>query len=422
VALLGVIAMANAGTIVRSFSDSQITNAAMKVVTIEVGRHWLGESGAVILGKIAGAIFGLLLVSAANTVIVDMIGVLYSLGRDRELPRPLTRLNYSGVPWIPLLAACIMPALVLMVTTDLEQLSHLYAIGVCGAISLNVLCCAYNPRLEIRQAQRIGLWIIGGIVFAIWLTIAVTKPHATAFAGGLVALALIARAAGKTMRAPTMEVPEPEVGWLAELKRDMPPLDPNRPRIMLAARGRGQAEFAVDLARRRNAILFVIYVRTLRVIEMGARGVPRIEDDREAQESLGAVVVLARRYGVPVMPIYVQSNDIAAEILDYTVTFGCDTLILGKTRRRAFARVVQGDIITQIAQQLPSQVALITRDASPHPLGPAPEEVAPAPRPAERPPAPNADGSSSPASNGNLPPPTNATSPPGSSAGPRPSV
>ena len=376
VALLGVIALANAGAIVKTFSDSDVTNAAMKVLTIEVGRHWMGEAGALYLGKVAGGIFGLLLVSAANTVIVDMIGVLYSLGRDRELPRPLTRLNYSGVPWIPLVLACVMPALVLLATTDLEQLSHLYAIGVCGAISLNVLCCAYNPRLEIRGGQRIGLWTVGGIVFAIWVTIAITKPHATAFAGGLVAVALIVRAVGTAVKAPSMDMPEPELGWLAELKREMPPLDANRPRIMLGARGRGQAEFAVDLARRRNAILFVIYVRTLRVIEMGARGVPRIEDDREAQESLGAVVLLARRFGVPVMPIYAQSNDIVAEILDYTVTYGCDTLILGKTRRRAFARAVQGDIITQIAQQLPSQVALITRDASPHPMGPAPGENA----------------------------------------------
>jgi exodeoxyribonuclease-3 len=55
---------------------------------------------------------------------------------------------------------------------------------------------------------------------------------------------------------------------------------------MLAARGRGQAEFAVDMARQRGATLFVIYVRTLRVLDMRPGAVPRIENDPQAQVAL----------------------------------------------------------------------------------------------------------------------------------------
>lgn len=376
VALLGVIGLAQAGALAHSFSDEQIRNSAMKVLAIEVGQYWIGENAGYVLGKIAAVIFGLLLVSAANTVIVDMIGVLYSLGRDGELPKPLTKLNYSGVPVIPLLIACGAPVLVLLVTTDLEQLSHLYAIGVCGAISLNVVCCAINKKLGLSSAQRAGMWVIGAIVSAIWVTIAITKPQATLFAGGLVVLVLGLRFGAKFLVPAGREpMTEPELGWLAEVKRAPTTVDMSRPRIMLAARGRGQAEFAVDLARRRGATLFVIYVKTMRVLEVGGQSVPKIEDDRGAQESLGNVIVLAKRYGVVVYPIYVCATDVAGEILDYTVTYACDTLIMGKTLRRAFARAIEGDVIQQVVQQLPSEVALITRDASPHPMGPEPKAI-----------------------------------------------
>jgi nucleotide-binding universal stress UspA family protein len=136
---------------------------------------------------------------------------------------------------------------------------------------------------------------------------------------------------------------------------------------MLAARGRYQSEFAVDLARRRGAVLFVIYVRTLRLIDMAPGKLPRVEEEPGAQEALGTTAVLAREAGVPFFPIYVTSTDIASEILDYTVTYGCDTLIMGKSRRSAVARTLTGDVVTQVAEHLPDNVALISRSAEvPH--------------------------------------------------------
>ena len=55
------------------------------------------------------------------------------------------------------------------------------------------------------------------------------------------------------------------------------------------------------------------------------------------------------------------SPGIAEEILDYTVTFGCDTLIMGKTRRSLFARKVTEDVVQRVAGLLPDGVSLITR-------------------------------------------------------------
>src|SRR6185295_17295407 len=69
-------------------------------------------------GIAVGIIFGLLLFSAVNTAIVAMIGVVFMMAQDGEMPRQLARLNRHGVPLIPLIAAVAIPIVVLMVTRD----------------------------------------------------------------------------------------------------------------------------------------------------------------------------------------------------------------------------------------------------------------------------------------------------------------
>lgn len=331
-----------------------------------------------IMGHIAAIVFGLLLLSAANTAIMAKVSVLYAMAHDRELPHGLTKLNYSGVPAISLVIACILPIIVLALERDVARLAELYAIGVCGAVTTNVLCCALNRKLPIGKWERLGLAIGGIIMLAVSLTIVATKWHATVFAGGLVIGVLIVRQLISTRVRLQAEapLPVPVQGWLAELEAPQPPLDPSRSRIMLAARGRTQAEFAVDLARKRKATLFAMFVRTLRVMDLTPDAIPRVKDDPQALESLGTVATLARQAGVPFVPIYVCSDSISEEILDYTVTFGCDTLILGKTHRRALTRRIEGDVVAQIVEHLPDSVELILREAKPLALGPAPVEAA----------------------------------------------
>jgi nucleotide-binding universal stress UspA family protein len=182
------------------------------------------------------------------------------------------------------------------------------------------------------------------------------------FAGIMVGSVLVARYAVKVHKSRRKEELPGAISWLDEVKREPLKLDPGKPRIMLAARGRDQAEFAVDLAGQRNATLFVIFIRTLRLLNVSEGATPRIEDDPDAQEALGTVTMLARQRGVACVPIYVSSPNIADEILDYTVTFGCDTLIIGRSKRSGLSRSVEGDVVSEIKKHLPSLVNLIERD------------------------------------------------------------
>jgi amino acid transporter len=329
-----------------------------------------------IAGIVTGIIYGLLLLSAVNTAIMAMVSVKFAMSLDQELPSVLKKLNYTGVPWIGVIVACALPAGLLLVSSDTKFLAELYAIGVVGAIAINVLCCAYNRALDIRRWERSAMWALGGFMTIVFVTIVVAKVNAAIFAAIMVGGVLAARFAvhqRARIKSAQLATEMPEHGWLAELRQEPLPMDPSRPRIMLAARGRGQAEFAVDMARRKNATLFAMYVRTLRVMDMGPGSVPRVEDDKEALETLGSMAALARKYRVPFVPIYISSPNIVEELLDYTVTYGCDTLVMGKTNRGLFSRAVAGDVIAKVAENLPAGVALITRDSSSHPMGPAPE-------------------------------------------------
>ncbi|MCA9304826.1 MAG: amino acid permease, partial [Phycisphaerales bacterium] len=355
-------------------SVEQYTNASMRVIAHETATDRFGEGFGVVFGNVAGITFGLLLLSATNTAIMAMVSVFFAMGQDKELPKGFTKLNYSGVPWVGLIVSVIIPALVILIEQDVTVLASLYVLGVTGAITVTVLSSAYNKELELSKPVRIGLWILGLFLFSITLTIGITQPISTAFSGTLVALALglrtIRSAAGPVDTGEAMETPS--TGWLAILKQAKIEIDPAKPKIMLAARGRYQSEFAVDTAKRRDATLFAVFVRPIRVMDLRPGQAPRIETDDAAQEALGTTALLAKEHGVPFVPIYVTSQSIVDEILDYTVTYGCDTLIMGKSRRSRFSRKLEGDVVGEIGRGLPEGITLITRAAdAPHAIMPA---------------------------------------------------
>jgi amino acid transporter len=123
------------------------------------------------------ALGGILLLSATNTAVTDMISVQYLMARDGELPAVLQKLNRFGVPWVPVLVAGSVPILVLLITHDLERLAELYAIGVIGAVAINVSLCALHPRLR-RMKRKAPMAVLRLILLTIWVTLAFTKLHA----------------------------------------------------------------------------------------------------------------------------------------------------------------------------------------------------------------------------------------------------
>ncbi len=165
--------------------ENEIQNAVLRVMASDfVGRPF---------GWICGIVFGLLLISAVNTAIGAMMSIQYTMSRDNELPRFLSRLNMFGVPWLALIPAVIVPVLILSIFHDLSTLGDLYAIGVVGAITINLSSAAINRELKLQAWERIYLAVVGVIMAAIELTLALQKHEALIFALSVLACGLLAR-------------------------------------------------------------------------------------------------------------------------------------------------------------------------------------------------------------------------------------
>ena len=333
----GIIANKDQADITRY--EHQLKDQVLYVVAVQ----YVGPAFA----KMASIIFGLLLLSATNTAIVAMISIQYAMSRDRELPEFFSRINFHGVPWYGLIGACALPAIVCIVAQDVAILARLYAIGVVGAIAINLGSCAYNRKLEIIKPERLGLWALAVFMAVIWLTIATTNLSATLFLTVIVA-------GGMCLRYATRLLPA-----LAAAAAP-PPFDPDKGRILVATRGNLRLlRFAFEEAVQRSCNLFVLFVRDIAVLFPGRERPLSPEEDGEAASLFRATKEMAREHNVPVQEIYCVSPDPADVILDFAATYAADLVILGVSRRAGVLRALRGDVITGVADHLPGESTLL---------------------------------------------------------------
>src|SRR5467141_2187442 len=318
-----------------------------------------------IFGWIVGIVFCLLLLSAANTAIVAMIGLLYMMSRDREMPRQFRRLNRHGVPMWPLVIAVGLPVVVLLFAASFTALAGLYAIGVVGAITVNVGSCTFNRTRGFTWYDRVLFGITFVILALVELTLAHTKVDALQFVlailiGGLALRAYTLKRQGLTTLTVTREVAQMVTPDLVTSMR--PHLEEGQ-KIMVAARGITPVlSFAIDEAQLRKATLFVLYVKEVAVYYTAA-GTPlgraKWQDDPEANAIMCSMFKLGRERGINVVPLYAVSQDAAATIVDLAATMGADFFIIGASQRPAMAKLLRGSVATNVAQHLPESIKLL---------------------------------------------------------------
>ena len=317
-----------------------------------------------ILGIIVGIVFGLLLFSAVNTAVVALIGVIYMMAQDGEMPRQLVRLNRHGVPFIPLLAAVGIPILILAVTKEFEGLAGLYAIGVVGAITVNLGACTFNQRLALPLYQRFIMGLTFVILFVVEITIAKTKPDALFFAMCVLFVGYGLRAySHKLAGLKTMTVTRGVAAMVTpELTTAMQSRLEEGQKIMVAARGITPVlSFALDEAQLRKSVLCVLFVKEVAVYfsaaPLNVRG--KWQNDPEANAIMSLMLKQGEERGICVLPVYAVSEDAAATILDLSATMGVDYLMIGASQRTALTHLLRGSVVTNVAAQLPEDIRLI---------------------------------------------------------------
>ncbi len=308
-------------------------------------------------GHVVGIVFALLLLSAVNTAVTGMVSLIYVMARDGELPHPFTQLNGFGVPWVPLIMATVLPVIVLNAEDSVEGLSHLYAIGVIGAIAINIGSTAFARTVDLALHERVVMKVTLIALTAVWLTIAITKLPALIFVTIVVGLGLVVREFTQRRQA---AAPAPAVAPAQEPAAHLASAEPARlvflgQFILVAARGWTPGlQFALEETRLRKAHLLVLYIREVAVtIDMGANW----QNDPYAR----ALFTRLEResQAMNVNKLYSISDSPADTIIDIAATFGVDTVVLGGSRRAALVNLLKGNVVTRVAANLPESMHLI---------------------------------------------------------------
>lgn len=335
-----------------------------------------------VFAGVAGLAFAALLLSAVNTAVTDLVSIQFMMARDKELPGVFGGLNRFGMPVLPLLIGTAIPLATVLLAPDVGILAELYAIGVVGAIAINVSACATNKRLGLKRHEQIPMLLLAMLMIAIWVTIAYEKPRALLFAGSIVGVGLGARwltrnyaKIGEWMLAPSdfpLEVPlEPAMAPAPVPSvpvSESPHVEPHlvtlpRPtpakRVMVASRGNPKLlRFACEYARSQHAELWVIFVRYI-AVDVGPARASDLAADNEAQRLNQQAEQIAAEFNIPWRFVYATTSDVAETILDIAATHAMDVLILGASRRGTLWKVMKGDVIQKVAELLPESINLL---------------------------------------------------------------
>ncbi len=326
-----------------------------------------GQAGHV-AGMIVSVVFALLLLSAVNTAIVDLIAISFLMSRDGELPHSFQKLNKFGVPNIGIFVATIIPIFLVIKVKDMSGLADLYAVGVVGAIATNLGASSTDKKLALRTWERILMFFTFLVMLAIEISLFWDKPGARVFTVTILTVGLILRglagehakrnAAGLAAKNKSEEAkqasaqftpPPAAVPMNPDLAYEMP--------MICAVRGLGRTlDFSINEAIKTHRPLYILFVRSVPVMTEKDNQ-RKWQDDDEAREVFNHAKSLGGAH--PIYPCYAVSDSVPNTITDITATVGATHLILGAPDRGSLVHLLRGSIIREISETLPEDINLL---------------------------------------------------------------
>lgn len=312
-----------------------------------LGEHFVARW----FGWVVAGAMGALLISAGNTALNDLLSIQFLMSVDRELPMGLRRLNRHGVPLVPLLIASAAPIIVLIFVNDVITLAQLYAIGVVGAILINVGSTSTDRTLSLSIGVR-GLMIVSALVLLfVEGSIAVQKPKAAVFAAIVVGAGLTARALAKRRRAEEVITAEqPVVAVRRRIRRKVPAV-----KFLVSMQDKYDRllRFAVEEAKVRNALLVVLRVKEIALGSLPEKLSMRLNgEEHRIQE-------MCDEAGIDYQLVSIPSNEVGYTIAEQAAMFGVDRVILGASKRGLLESALKGNVIRTVSALLPEEIQLL---------------------------------------------------------------
>jgi nucleotide-binding universal stress UspA family protein len=330
-----------------------------------MGQVFAGASFGAVFGHIfavlVSIVFGLLLLSAVNTAIVDLIAIQFLMSRDRELPKIFQSLNKWGVPNAATLLATIVPMILVIAVKDMSGLADLYAVGVVGAIATNLGATATDRRLSIKPWERALMFATFVVMASIEISLLIDKPNARYFAITILVIGLILRGLVLERRmkkagVPTV-VPEQLSADVTTTAREPVSEPVGGEAILCAIRGTGRTlDFALREARKTGARLYLLFVREQAFMtEQDAKR--KWQQDEEASRIFNEAKQKAGDH--PPLFAYAVSPSAAETIVDLAATLGASRLILGAPQRNVLINLLRGNVIREVSSSLPEEIDLL---------------------------------------------------------------
>jgi amino acid transporter/nucleotide-binding universal stress UspA family protein len=307
-------------------------------------------------GLIVSIVFALLLLSAVNTAIVDLIMIQFLMSRDREIPKIFQHLNSWGVPSAGMAIATIVPMALVVLVKDMVGLADLYAVGVVGAIATNLGATATDRKLRIKTWERTLMFATFLVMAAIELSLLIDKPNARYFAVTILVIGLILRQLVQERRikkeagitpapAPVQFAASPAVG------------EASAEAMLCAIRGTGRTlDFALREARETGRRLYLLFVREQPF--MTEQDVKRKwQEDEEASKIF--TEAQSKAADRPPLLCYAVSPSAAETIVDIAATLGASRVIVGAPQRNALLNLIRGSVIREVSSSLPDEIDLL---------------------------------------------------------------
>ncbi|HVN49090.1 MAG TPA: universal stress protein [Bacteroidota bacterium] len=314
-----------------------------------LGEHYVG----VWFGWFVAFSLGILLISAGNTALNDLISIQFLMAVDKELPSSLRKLNRHGVPIFPLVITTLAPITVLLAIHDVESLAHLYAIGLVGAMIINLGSTATDKTVSMKPYIKILMLVSALVLVAIETSIAIKKHEATIFALTILVLGLAARQLAKRKQPASLVTEEVHEAAAPTRKRRRTAMPSKRYLLAMKELDEHLLKFAVEEAKQRNALLFVLRVQEISVGLLPARMTMSVNG---AEERIEEICIAA---GIDFQLITIPSYDIGYTIVEQAATFGVDRVILGTTKRSMLDYVLRGSVMRSLGELLPEDVQLV---------------------------------------------------------------
>ena len=317
----------------------------------------IGPAVGHVFGIVVSVVFGFLLLSAANTAIVDLIAIQFLMSRDREMPSPFQRLNKWGVPGAGVLLATVVPMVLVVIVKDMSGLADLYAVGVVGAIATNLGATSTDRKLSIKTWERGFMFVTFLVMAAIEASLLIDKPNARYFAVTILAAGLILRGLAQERRAKKEARVHGRTFSVDVAASRGDSISFGVESILCAVRGTGRTlDFALREARQTKSRLYLLFVREQAFLTEQDVG-RKWQEDEEASRIFDEA---KRKAGdQPPLFAYAVSASAAETIVDMAATLGASRLILGAPKRSALLNLLRGNVIREVSSVLPEEIDLI---------------------------------------------------------------